>query len=618
LQKSRKCLLFEILMNKRQLYRILIAAGIYIAALFFRGYVQIALFLAAYLIVGYPVLREAAENILHGQIFDENFLMAIASLGAMIIGEYPEGVFVMLFAQVGELFETYAVNRSRGSIADMMAIKAQTATVWKNGAWQSIDPQEIQVGDELLLAPGALVAVDGIVTEGRSTLDTSALTGESWPVEIMVGSEIKSGCINLDGSIKMKATCKQEESTVAKVLELVENAASQKAKTERFITIFARYYTPCVVALAVALAVVPSLIFGNWSEWIHRGLIFLVVSCPCALVISVPLGFFSGIGVAAKEGILIKGSNYLEVLAKTQSIVTDKTGTLTKGFFAVEKVCVVKRDISEEELLKLAAKAEYYSTHPLASALKKCYMPTNDDQIGVCTEHSGLGVTTIVDGKEIRVGNGHLLEEIGLKAVVAAEKGTVVHVACDKEYLGYIVLNDSLKENAKDAMAQLSFARKVILSGDGEEAVSALAQEVGIREYYSRMLPEDKVEKFKEIRKETKGSTIYLGDGLNDAPVLALADVGIAMGGLGSEAAIEAADVVIMDDNLLRIPQAIAIAKKTAGIVRQNIVFALGIKGIVLILGALGLVNMWAAVFADVGVSIIAITNSMRLFLKRN
>ena len=604
--------------QKRQLGQIALAAGIFVIALLMpEGYAQLAVFLLAYLLVGFGVLKEALGNIFQGQIFDENFLMSIATIGAFIIGEYPEGVFVMLFAQLGEFFEHYAVNRSRDSITEMMNIQPESANVYRGGELINVAPEEVEIGEIILVAPGEKVPLDGVIIEGTSSLDTKALTGEAMPQTVAEGDEIISGCINQNGTLKVKVSKVYSDSTVAKILELVENAASQKAPTERFITRFARYYTPAVVIAALVLAFVPPIFVGfeHFSEWFRRALIFLVISCPCALVISVPLGFFSGIGAAAKEGIMIKGSNYLEVLAKCQTAVFDKTGTLSQGEFVIEQILPQKGNA--EELLEMAAWAECYSNHPLAEAIRKRYGKNIDTAIIAENEElPGLGVRTVVNGKNIYAGNMKLMHSLNLNP--AELEMTSVYIACDGEYMGAIGFIDALKDDAKDAikmLEDLGVKNSAILSGDKKAVAVKVAEELGIKQVYSELLPADKVEIFAKLKAECeqKGSIIYTGDGINDAPVLALADCGIAMGAMGSDAAIEAADIVIMDDDIKKIPFAVALAKRTALIVRSNIVFALGVKGVFLILTAIGISNMWEAVFADVGVSVIAIANSMRL-----
>lgn len=605
--------------QKQKIAQIAIAAVIFVIAHFLpaEDHIQLAGYLVAYFIVGFEVLKDAFLNLFRGQVFDENLLMSIATIGAFAIGQYPEGVFVMLFAQVGEFFEHYAVNRSRESISEMMNIQPESANVYREGKLVTVDPEDVQIDEVILIAPGEKVPLDGVIIDGTSSLETKALTGEAMPQSVNVGDQVLSGCINQGGTLKVKVTKLYSDSTVAKILELVENAASQKAPTERFITKFARYYTPAVVIAALALAFVPPLILGFdvFSEWFRRALIFLVISCPCALVISIPLGFFSGIGAAAKEGILVKGSNYLEVLAKCETAVFDKTGTLTKGEFAIDEIITAAG--SKDEILKWAALAESYSNHPLAEAVRKGYGQEIDNaQVVKNEELPGYGVKTTTAEHTIYAGNAKLMKSLNLDCPEV--HASAVYVAVDDKYLGVITFNDTIKPEAVSALHGLKamgVQDTVILSGDKKVAAEKVGQELGVSHVYSELLPADKVELFSKLKNETseKGSIIYTGDGINDAPVLALADCGIAMGAMGSDAAIEAADIVIMDDNIQKIPLVVALAKKTAGIVRGNIIFALGIKGIFLIMGAFGLANMWEAVFADVGVSVIAIANSMRL-----
>ena len=605
--------------QKQKIAQIAIAAVIFVIAHFLpaEDHIRLAGYLVAYFIVGFEVLKDAFLNLFRGQVFDENLLMSIATIGAFAIGQYPEGVFVMLFAQVGEFFEHYAVNRSRESISEMMNIQPESANVYREGKLVTVDPEDVQIDEVILIAPGEKVPLDGVIIDGTSSLETKALTGEAMPQSVNVGDQVLSGCINQGGTLKVKVTKLYSDSTVAKILELVENAASQKAPTERFITKFARYYTPAVVIAALALAFVPPLILGFdvFSEWFRRALIFLVISCPCALVISIPLGFFSGIGAAAKDGILVKGSNYLEVLAKCETAVFDKTGTLTKGEFAIDEIITAQG--TKDEILKWAALAESYSNHPLAEAVRKGYGQEIDNaQVVKNEELPGYGVKTTTAEHTIYAGNAKLMKSLNLDCPEVY--ASAVYVAVDDKYLGVITFNDTIKPEAVSALHGLKAMGvhdTVILSGDKKAAAEKVGQELGVSHVYSELLPADKVELFSKLKNETseKGSIIYTGDGINDAPVLALADCGIAMGAMGSDAAIEAADIVIMDDNIQKIPLVVALAKKTAGIVRGNIIFALGIKGIFLIMGAFGLANMWEAVFADVGVSVIAIANSMRL-----
>ena len=576
-----------------------------------------ARFLLPYLVIGWDVLWRAVRNIAHGQVFDENFLMAIATVGALFIGEYAEAVFVMLFYQVGELFQSYAVGKSRQSIAALMEIRPDYANVERDGQVEQVDPDEVEVGETILIKAGERVPLDGVVLEGRSDLDTAALTGESLPREVQSGDDVISGCVNLTGLLKVRVTRAFEESTVSKILDLVENAGSKKARAENFITKFARYYTPAVVLSAVALAVLPPLIGAmTWSESLHRALIFLVISCPCALVISVPLSFFGGIGGASKAGVLVKGGAYLEVLSRTQIVVFDKTGTLTKGVFNV--TAIHPETCGEDQLLELAALAESWSEHPIARSLREAYGKDIDaGRVADVEERSGRGVRAVVDGTEIFVGNDKLMDDIGVSWHPCHRVGTTVHVASAGEYLGHIVISDEVTEDAARAVSDLKalgVARTVMLTGDAQAVGESVGKQLGLDEVHAQLLPADKVERVEELlaQKTGKGCLAFVGDGINDAPVLSRADVGIAMGGLGSDAAIEAADVVLMDDKPSKIAVAIRIAQKTLVIVRQNIAFALGVKALVLVLGALGQANMWEAVFADVGVSVIAILNAMR------
>ena len=584
------------------------------AAFFLAPWVR---FLIPYLVIGWDVLWRAVRNIAHGQIFDENFLMAIATVGALCIGEYAESVFVMLFYQVGELFQSYAVGRSRQSIAELMEIRPDYANVERDGTVEQVDPDEVAVGETIVIKAGERVPLDGVVLEGRSDLDTAALTGESLPREVQSGDDVISGCVNLTGLLKVRVTRAFEESTVSKILDLVENAGSKKAKAENFITKFARYYTPTVVLAAVALALLPPLVGAvGWSESLHRALIFLVISCPCALVISVPLSFFGGIGGASKAGVLVKGGAYLEVLARAQIVVFDKTGTLTKGVFNV--TAVHPEQCGEDRLLELAALAESWSEHPISRSLREAYGKEVDaSRVTDVEEHSGRGVHAKVDGQEIWVGNDKLMDAIGVSWHPCHRVGTTVHVAAKGEYLGHIVISDEVKEDAAQAVADLKalgVAKTVMLTGDSKAVGESVAAQLGLDEVHTQLLPADKVEQVEALlsEKKGKGCLAFVGDGINDAPVLSRADIGIAMGGLGSDAAIEAADVVLMDDKPSKIAVAIRIAQKTLVIVRQNIVFALGVKALVLVLGAVGEANLWEAVFADVGVSVIAILNAMR------
>ena len=580
--------------------------------------VFLILYLIPYLIIGWDVLWRAVRNIAHGQVFDENFLMALATVGALAIGEYPEAVFVMLFYQVGELFQSYAVDQSRKSITALMDIRPDYANMeGPDGQLEQVDPEDVAVGDTIVIKAGERIPLDGVVLEGSSTVDTAALTGESLPRRVESGDDVISGCVNLSGLLKVRVTKAFEESTVAKILDLVENSASKKAKAENFITKFARYYTPIVVLAAVALAFLPPLLTSiQWVDSIQRALNFLVVSCPCALVISVPLSFFGGIGGASKDGILVKGGNYLEVLARTEIVVFDKTGTLTRGVFNVTAIHPDHCD--QGQLLELAALAECWSDHPISRSLKEAYGREMDSaRVSSVEEVAGRGVKAVVDGHTICVGNDKLMEDIGVSWHPCHRVGTTVHVASDGVYLGHIVISDEVKPDAKEAVAALKAAgvrKTVMLTGDAQAVGEDVAKQLGLDEVHTQLLPADKVERVEALLKEVspKGALAFVGDGINDAPVLSRADIGIAMGGLGSDAAIEAADIVLMDDKPSKIAHAIRIARRTLSIVRQNIVFALAVKLLVLLLSAVGLVSMWAAVFADVGVSVIAILNAMR------
>ena len=580
-------------------------------------YLELPLFLIGYLIIGYSVLKTAAINLKNGQVFDENFLMSVATVGAFALGEFAEGMAVMLFYQVGELFQSYAVSKSRRSITALMDIYPDYANLLRDSVLVEVDPEEVQPGDLIVIKPGERIPLDGTVLEGHSTVDTSALTGESVPRDVETGAAVISGCINLSGLLTVSVTKEFGESTVVKVLELVENASDKKSRSENFITRFARYYTPAVVYAALALAIVPPLVTDfNFLLWIERALTFLVISCPCALVISVPLSFFGGIGGASKCGILVKGSNFLEQLARTEVVVFDKTGTLTKGSFAVTEVFAADR--SEEELLALAAHAEGYSNHPIATSIRAAYGKEPDNgRIGEIEELAGHGIRAIVDGREVLAGNAKLLKQANISFTESTSVGTLIYLAVDGRYAGYLLIADEIKEDAKRAIADLKAAgirETVMLTGDTDVVGQKVALELGLDKAYTELLPADKVEQAEALlrQKSEKGTLVFVGDGINDAPVLARADVGIAMGGLGSDAAIEAADVVIMTDEPSKLATAIQISKKTLGIVRQNIVFALAVKALFLILGAFGLTNMWGAVFADVGVSVIAILNAIR------
>ena len=613
-------------MTKR-LWRIIIGAALLATAVLLNlnnEWLQIALFIISYIIVGGDVVKRAVKNIFKGQVFDENFLMSIATIGAFFIGEYPEGVAVMLFYQVGELFQSYAVGKSRKSIASLMDIRPDYANVKKGDELVRTDPDEVQIGDIIVIKAGEKIPLDGKVIEGSSMIDTSALTGESVPREVEVGSDILSGCININGVITAEVTKEFGESTVSKILDLVENASSKKSNSEQFITKFARYYTPVVVIIAVFLAIIPPLVIdgATFSDWIYRALAFLVVSCPCALVISIPLSFFGGIGGASKKGILVKGSNYLEALAETEIVVFDKTGTLTKGVFNVQEIH--PEGVSKEELLELTAYVESYSNHPISLSLKRAYGKEIDNgRISDVEEISGHGVIATVDGKKVMAGNIKLMKMMDIPYFKGELIGTAVHVAVNNKYIGYILIADEVKEDSAQAIKELKAAnikQTVMLTGDNKSVGSKVAKELGLDKVYAELLPADKVEKLEELfsQKSKKGKLAFVGDGINDAPVLARADIGIAMGGLGSDAAIEAADIVIMTDEPSKIATAMKISKKTLKIAHQNIVFAIGIKIIVLILSAFGITTMWAAIFADVGVTIIAVLNAFRALNVKN
>ncbi len=617
--------------QKKMLIRIIISGVLLIMAYIvcelilhdLNRWVKLGAFLAPYGVIGWDILWRAVKNIAHGQVFDENFLMCIATIGAFVIGEYPEAVFVMLFYQIGELFQGYAVGKSRKSISDMMDIRPDYANIRRDGQLVRVDPEEVKAGDIIVVKPGERVPLDGIIISGTSSLDTAALTGESLPRQIEAGDDVISGCINISGILEIQVTKEFGQSTVSKILELVENSSSKKAKAENFITKFAKYYTPCVVIGALLLAVLPPLILGGsaqvWGEWINRALIFLVISCPCALVISVPLSFFGGIGGASKLGILVKGGNYLEVLSKTGYVVFDKTGTLTKGVFNV--TAIHPDHCSEAELIELAAYAESYSNHPIACSVKDAYGKDIDQsRISDVKEISGHGVEAVIDGRRISAGNDKLMNEAGVQWHPCHRTGTTVHIAIDGAYAGHLVISDEVKPDSKEgisALKKLGIIKTVMLTGDAKEVGEAAAKELGLDEVHTQLLPADKVEEVESLLKEKeqrgkKTALAFVGDGINDAPVLSRADVGIAMGAIGSDAAIEAADIVLMDDKPSKIASAIKIAKRTMVIVHQNIIFALAVKLAVLILGAFGVANMWEAVFADVGVSVIAIVNAMR------
>ena len=612
--------------QKKMLYRIIVTFLLFAVLMVCEhtggmdGWNKIVLFviyLVPYLVIGYDIVYKAARNISHGQVFDENFLMMIATFGAFGVGEYSEAVAVMLFYQVGELFQGYAVGKSRQSISDMMDICPEYANIEEDGVLKQVDPDDVEVGSIIVVKPGERIPLDGIVVEGESLIDTAALTGESVPRSAKAGDEIISGCVNGSGTLKVKTTKEFDDSTVAKILELVENASSKKAKVENFITRFAKYYTPVVTIGAVILAILPPLILGGgWAEWIQRACIFLVISCPCALVISVPLGFFGGIGAASKIGVLVKGSNYLEAVAEMTTIVFDKTGTLTKGEFKVTDV--ITENGSKEELIELAALGEGYSNHPIANSIREAYGKELDlNRVTNTEEIAGHGIKAVIDGKTVLLGNEKLMKSESIFYTPCKSMGTVVYVACNGVFEGAVVISDTIKDGAKEAihdMKQVGVRHTVMLTGDRKEAAETVAQTLGIDEVHAELLPGGKVEQVEALLKaeKQKERLAFVGDGINDAPVLTRADIGIAMGSMGSDAAIEAADIVLMDDDVTKIASVVKIARKTLRIVKQNIVFALAIKALVLILGALGMANMWEAVFADVGVSVIAILNSMR------
>ena len=605
--------------QKHLLFRIIIAAVLFAAGslLTLDSTAEMAVFLVCYVVIGWDIVWKALTNILHGQVFDENFLMTIATIGALILGEHSEGVAVMLFYQVGEWFQSYAVSKSRKSIASLMDIRPDYANVERNGKLEQVDPEEVNIGDTIVVKPGERVPLDGKIIKGTSALDTSALTGESMPRDVEPGMEIISGCINQTGILTIQTTKEYGESTVAKILDLVENASDKKGKTENFISRFARYYTPIVVFAAIALAILPPLVTGQpFTVWIYRALTFLVISCPCALVISIPLSFFGGIGGSSKIGVLVKGSNYLESLAHTEVVVFDKTGTLTKGSFAVSQINAVS--MKEAQLLELAAYAEDYSNHPISLSIKKAYGKKIDhSRISDVQEIAGHGVRAVIDGKTILAGNAKLMDKEGIAYIPSNAIGTVIYLACNKKYAGCIVIEDEIKADAPPAikaLKEVGVRKTVMLTGDADAVGKKVAQKLGLDQAYTELLPADKVDRVEMMLRQTteKGKLVFVGDGINDAPVLARADVGIAMGGLGSDAAIEAADVVLMTDEPSKISAVVQIARKTIRIANENIVFALGVKILVLILGATGYANMWAAVFADVGVSVIAILNAIR------
>ena len=620
-------------MNKKQkkmLIRIIIAAVLIVvfSLLPAEGYLRFVLFMIPYLVIGYDILKKAFKGILNKQVFDENFLMAVATVGAILLGDYSEGVAVMLFYQIGELFQSYAVGKSRRNISELMDIRPDYANIEKDGALEQVDPDEVEIGTIIVVQPGEKVPIDGVITEGTSTLNTSALTGESLPRDAKAGDEVISGCINMTGLLKIRTTKEFGESTVSKILELVENSSSRKSKSENFISKFAKYYTPAVCYGALALALIPPivlLIMGKpamWGDWIYRALTFLVISCPCALVISIPLSFFAGIGGASNQGILVKGSNYLETLAQTKYVVFDKTGTMTQGVFEVSGIH--HNEMPDEKLLEYAALAECSSSHPISKSLQKAYgKPIDRNRVSDIEEISGNGVIAKVDGVSVAAGNTKLMNRLGIAYQDCHHVGTVVHIAIDGKYAGHILISDIIKPHAKEAIAELKKAgisKTVMLTGDSKRVADQVAEELGIQEVYSELLPADKVSRVEELlnQKSEKDKLAFVGDGINDAPVLSRADIGIAMGALGSDAAIEAADIVLMDDDPLKISKAIKIARKCIRIVYENIYFAIGIKVLCLILGALGIANMWMAIFADVGVMIIAVLNAIRTLFVKN
>ena len=617
--------------QKKVLVRIIIAAVLVIALQFIpvKGYVRFGLYMIPYLVIGYDILKKAGKGILNRQIFDENFLMAVATIGAIALGDYKEGTAVMLFYQIGELFQSYAVGKSRRNISELMDIRPDYANVEKDGELEQVDPDEIEIGTVIVVQPGEKVPIDGVVVEGTSSLNTSALTGESVPREVSVDDEIISGCINMTGLLKIRTTKEFGESTVSKILELVENASSRKSRSENFISKFAKIYTPAVCYGALALAILPPIVrmafmglAPEWGDWVYRALTFLVISCPCALVISIPLSFFAGIGGASREGVLVKGSSFLETLSQTKIVVFDKTGTMTKGVFEVNGIH--HSPYKDEELLEYAALAESYSTHPISKSLQRAYgKPIDKNRVSDVEEIGGHGLTAKVDGKVVAAGNAKLMKKLGIEYHECSHVGTIVHVAIDGKYAGHILISDVIKEHAAEAIAALKKSgidKTVMLTGDAKNVADHVAAQLGIDEVCSELLPGDKVEKVEELltKKSEKDKLAFVGNGINDAPVLSRADIGIAMGALGSDAAIEAADIVLMDDDPLKISKAIRISRKCIRIVYENIYFAIGIKVICLVLGALGIANMWFAIFADVGVMILAVLNAIRtLFVKK-
>ena len=612
---------------RKKLIKIIIAFILFLITMIFKAeneWINIGLYVISYIIVGFEIIRKALRNITRGKVFDENFLMTVATIGAFGIGEYPEAVAVMLFYQVGELFQSYAVDKSRKSISSLMDIRPDFANVEKEGNVEKVDPDDVEIGDIIIIKPGEKVPLDGVILEGKSSFDTKALTGESLPTDVTEGEEILSGCINLNGVLRVEVTKEYGQSTVSKILDLVENASSKKSKSENFITKFARYYTPIVVIIALFLALVPPLVIDGaiFSDWIYRALSFLVVSCPCALVISIPLSFFGGIGGASKMGILIKGSNYLEAISKAEIVVFDKTGTLTEGNFEVQKIMPV--NITEEELLKIVAYAENYSNHPISLSVKNAYSrKINEVDIQSTQELSGMGIVAKIWDRDIIVGNEKLMREKEIEFLKTDDVGTVLYVAIDNKYVGYILIADKIKDDAKKAIEELkknNVKETVMLTGDKKSVGEDVAQKLGLDKVYTELLPDGKVKKVEKLLKEKSenGKLVFVGDGINDAPVLALADIGVAMGGLGSDAAIEAADVVIMTDEPSKIVNTIKLSKKTMRIVKENIVFAIFVKVLILMLSAIGLSTMWEAVFADVGVSVIAIINALRVLRVKN
>ena len=621
-------------MNKKQkkmLIRIIVACVLIVGLSFLpvEGYLEFALYMIPYVVIGYDIIKKAFKGIRNKQVFDENFLMAVATIGAILLKDYKEGTAVMLFYQIGELFQSYAVGKSRRNISELMDIRPDYANIEQDGKLEQVDPDEVEIGTVIIVQPGEKVPIDGVVVEGTSTLNTSALTGESVPREAKTGDEIISGCINMTGVLKIRTTKEFGESTVSKVLELVEESTSRKSRSENFISKFAKYYTPAVCYSALALAVLPPLVrmlvmgaAPQWNDWIYRALTFLVISCPCALVISIPLSFFAGIGGASHEGILVKGSNYLEALSQTRYVVFDKTGTLTQGIFEV--VGVHHNQMEREQLLEYAALAESASSHPISKSIQKAYGKELDrSRVSEIEEIGGNGITAKVDGRSVAAGNAKLMDRLGIQYKTCHKVGTIIHLAIDGEYAGHIVISDVEKPTSKEAIAKLKQAgiqKTIMLTGDAKQVADQVAADLGIDEVHSELLPGDKVDQVERLlsEKPAKAKLAFVGDGINDAPVLGRADIGIAMGAMGSDAAIEAADVVLMDDDPLKIVKAIRISKKCLGIVYQNIVFALAVKGVCLILGALGIANMWLAIFADVGVMVLAILNAMRTLFVKN